>query len=132
MTSTTKTALSILTSGFWITLSEFVRNELLLKSYWIDHYRSLGLEFPSEAANGLIWVLWSFVFAAYIVVISRKFSFRETLAISWVSGFVLMWIVTGNMAVLPLGILKFAIPMSLFEVGLALLIIGKISPAQKS
>jgi hypothetical protein len=38
-------------------------------------------------------------------------------------GFVLMWLVTGNMAVLPFGILVYAIPLSIIEVAVAALII---------
>jgi hypothetical protein len=42
-------------------------------------------------------------------------------------GFVLMWLVTGNMGVLPYSILVFAIPLSLLETYLATLIIKKLS-----
>jgi hypothetical protein len=38
-----------------------------------------------------------------------------------------MWLVVGNMGVLPFGILYFAIPLSLLEVFLATLIIVKLS-----
>ena len=32
----TRTMLAILASGTWISLSEFARNELLFKSYWLE------------------------------------------------------------------------------------------------
>ena len=41
-------------SGLWISLSEFVRNELLFKSYWIDKYAHLNLQFPSSNVNNAV------------------------------------------------------------------------------
>jgi hypothetical protein len=116
----------IFLATIWISISEFVRNEFLLKTYWTDHYEKLGLVFPSEPINGAIWGLWSLCFAIGIYAISKKFSLAQTTAIAWFMGFVLMWIVTGNMSVLPLGILVFAIPLSLLEAFLAALIIKKL------
>ncbi|WP_134202833.1 hypothetical protein [uncultured Algoriphagus sp.] len=118
--------LPILLAGIWISISEFIRNEFLLKSYWTEHYQSLGLEFPSEPINGAVWGIWSFVFAASIFVISRRFSLWETTFLSWVVGFVLMWLVVGNMAVLPVEILYAAIPLSILECFVASLIIFRL------
>lgn len=121
-----KTVLPISLATIWISISEFVRNELLFKNYWIEHYERLGLVFPSEPINGAIWGLWSLFFAISIFIISKKFSFIQTLGLSWMVGFVLMWIVIGNMGVLPVKILYVALPLSIFEVFLATLIIKKI------
>jgi hypothetical protein len=41
--------------------------------------------------------------------------------------FVLMWIVTGNLGVLPFKLLLYAIPLSILETFLAALIIKKLS-----
>jgi len=109
------TVLPVLLSAIWISLSEFVRNEFLFKNYWQDHYQSLGLVFPSEPLNGIIWGLWSLFFAISIRIIAGKFSLFQTASIAWFVGFVLMWVVTWNMGVLPLSILKFAIPLSMLE-----------------
>ncbi|MDA8956973.1 hypothetical protein N9H31_00320 [bacterium] len=46
---------------------------------------------------------------------------------AWFVGFVLIWIVTGNMSVLPLGILPHAIPFSFLETLLATFIINKLT-----
>jgi hypothetical protein len=43
-----KTVLPILLATIWISISEFLRNEILFKSYWIQHYQKLGLVFPSD------------------------------------------------------------------------------------
>lgn len=122
-----KVVFPILLATVWISISEFVRNEFLLKHYWTDHYSNLELVFPSEPVNGAVWGIWSLVFAIVIFIISLKFSFWQTVGITWIAGFVLMWLVAGNMAVLPFGILYFAIPLSLLEVVIATLIIFKIS-----
>lgn len=122
-----KTILPILAATIWISISEFARNEFLLKSYWTDHYESLGLVFPAEPLNGAIWGVWSLCFALGIFFISQKFSLIQTTFLSWFVGFVLMWLVTANMLVLPYEILPFAIPLSILESFVATLIIMKLS-----
>ncbi len=110
-----KIVVPVLLTGVWVNLSEFVRNELLLKSYWVEHYQQLGMLFPSKPVNGAVWAIWGFLFATVIFIISRKFNLIQTALLSWSVAFVLMWIVFWNMGVLPGGILYFAIPLSLFE-----------------
>jgi hypothetical protein len=115
----------ILTLGLatlWITISEFLRNEFLFKSYWINHFESLGLTFETLSINGILWLIWSFGLAFLILKLLEKFSFKETIFLSWISAFLMMWITTYNLQVLPVGLLIFAIPLSLFEVYVA----GKI------
>ena len=114
-----QTILPILLATVWISISEFVRNEFLLKSYWTDHYEKMGLVFPSEPVNGAIWGLWSLLFAIAIFIMLKKFTLGQTTFLAWLVGFVLMWVVTGNMGVLPYGILYFAVPLSLLEAFLA-------------
>ena len=126
-----KTILPIFLAAIWISISEFVRNEYLLKSYWTKHYESMGMVFPSEPINGAIWGLWSLCFAIGIYTIAQKYSLNQTALLSWFFGFVLMWLVTGNMNVLPFGILPFAIPLSILEAFLASLIVKKLSKWRK-
>lgn len=121
------TILPILLATIWISISEFARNEYLLKSYWTVHYEQLGQVFPSEPINGAIWGLWSLCFAIAIFIISKKFSLWQTTFLAWWVGFVLMWLVTGNLNVLPFSILPFAIPLSALEAFLASWIIKKLS-----
>ncbi|MBZ5855549.1 hypothetical protein [Flavihumibacter profundi] len=127
MTTLKKIILPILLATIWISISEFARNEFFVKSYWTRHYVKLGLVFPAEPINGAIWGLWSFLFAIVIFIIARKFTLLETTLLSWFAGFVLMWVVLGNMGVLPKGILYIAIPLSLLEAFIASFIIKKFS-----
>jgi hypothetical protein len=131
MISFKKTILPILLSTVWISISEFVRNEFLVKSYWTAHYENLGFVFPSEPVNGAIWGVWSLLFAIAIFILTRKFSLVQTTLLSWFVGFVLMWVVIGNMGVLPFGLLPIAIPLSLLEAFLASYIIVKLTGSQK-
>jgi len=128
MTLPTRNIAAAALAGVWINLSEFLRNELLLKAYWLDHYRSLGLSFPSEPVNGAVWGVWGMLFGALIFWISRRFDLRQTIAIGWLGGFVLMWLTLGNLHVLPAGLLLFALPLSLLEVSVAALICRKLAP----
>jgi hypothetical protein len=122
-----RTILPILLATIWISASEFVRNEVLIKSFWTQHYKSLGLVFPSQPINGAIWGLWSLLFAIAIFIISQKFPLFHTYLLSWFVGFVLMWIVIGNLGVLPKGLLYVALPLSMIETFIAALIIHKMS-----
>ncbi|MCB9208555.1 MAG: hypothetical protein H6612_03200 [Ignavibacteriales bacterium] len=122
---------TILLSTIWISISEFFRNEILAKSYWVDHYNKLGLVFPSEPINGAVWGIWSLCFAIGIFIISKKFTFIQTILLSWFIGFVLMWLVVGNMGVLPFSILFIAVPLSLLEVFIAVFIIDKLKTKEK-
>jgi len=110
-----KAVLPVLIATVWISLSEFVRNEFLVKSLWITHYRELGLSFPTAQINGAVWGIWSLLFAIAVFLIARKFTLLQTTFISWFMAFVMMWTVIGNLGVLPFGILGFAIPLSLLE-----------------
>jgi hypothetical protein len=126
-----QTILPILLAAIWISISEFVRNEFLFKSYWTDHYQKLGLVFPSDPINGAVWGIWSLCFAISIFIISKKFSLLQTTLLSWFVGFVLMWISSGNMGVLPFGLLVYAVPLSLLEAFLASYIVKKLSKEVK-
>lgn len=124
-----RTALPILAATVWISISEFVRNELLAKSFWTSHYESMGLTFPSELINGAIWGLWSLLFAIAIYIISRRFSLLETTLLAWFVGFVLMWVVIWNLNVLPPRLLLVAVPLSLLEALVATWIVERLSPS---
>ena len=55
MTILKKVIFPIVVATVWISISEFVRNEILVKSDWVEHYQKLGLVFPSEPVNGAMW-----------------------------------------------------------------------------
>jgi len=127
MNRTTRNIIAVLLTGVWVNASEFFRNEILLKNCWVDHYRSLGLTFPSEPLNGIVWILWGFLFATAMYGISRKFDLVQTTLISWFMAFVLMWIVAWNLLILPPAILVYAVPLSLLDSFIGSLSCMKIS-----
>ena len=121
-----KPVLAVILATAWISSSEFVRNQFLLSSYWTAHYREMGLVFPARPLNGAIWGLWSMMLAVCIFILSRKFSLISTTLIAWIMGFVMMWLVIGNLSVLPCGILVYAIPLSLLEALVATVIVRQL------
>ena len=122
-----KTVLPIFLATIWISISEFVRNEFLVKSFWTKHYQDLGLSFPAEPINGAVWGIWSLLFACSIFILAKKFSLLQTTFLAWLVGFVMMWVVIGNLGVLPYGLLAYAIPLSIFESFIASFIVKKFS-----
>ena len=122
----TKSFFAVFLSAIWIVLSEFFRNELLFKRYWTDHYDSLGLEFPSNPINGIVWAIWSILLAISIYILLKRFSLMQTAFIAFIMAFMLMWLVIGNLNVLPFGILYFAVPLAFLEVWIAAFIINRM------
>jgi hypothetical protein len=118
--------LPVLLAAIWISISEFVRNEFLLKSFWTEHYAHLGMTFPSEPVNGALWGIWSLLFAIAVFIIAGKFTLWQTTFLSWLMAFVMMWVVIGNLGVLPYGLLLYGIPLSILESFMAALIIKKM------
>lgn len=123
-----KIILPILLTGIWINISETVRWEFLIKSYWIDYYKNLNLVFPNEPVNGIVWLIWGFLFAAIIFILSKKFNLLQTTFLSWFVVFVMLWVVLWNVDMLPVCILWFVVPLSLFEAFIGALICKKMSP----
>ena len=121
-----KNIFAFLASGAWISISEFIRNELLLKTYWLDKYNSMELVFPSEPVNYALWGVWSFMLSGLTVFLLKKIRFFEAIIVIWLTAFLMMWIVIGNLNVLPFGLLFFAIPWSILEVTIAAIISRQI------
>ena len=122
-----KVLLPILPAAISISLNEFVPNQLVLLDHWTAHYASMGLTFPAAPINGTVWGIWSLCFAVVIFFIAHRFSLLETAALAWLLGFVLMWLVVGNLGVLPMSILPIAIPLSMVEAFGAAWIVKKLA-----
>ena len=125
------TILPVMAATAWISVSEFARNEFLLKPLWSRHYTGMGLTFPDAPANGAIWGFWSVLLASLIYILLRRFELVHATLIAWLAGFVMMWVVIGNMGVLPYGILAYAVPLSLVEVYVAAWIIRAMSTGNR-
>ena len=121
-----KTILPVFLATAWISISEFARNQFIVSSYWTNHYKSLGLVFPSAPVNGAVWGLWSLLFAVAVFIIAKKFTLVQTTFLSWLLAFVMMWVAIGNLGVLPFGLLWIAVPLSILESFVASWIIKKL------
>ena len=117
-----KYCLAVVASGVWMNLSEFIRNEFVIKHVWVKGFEEMGLSFPSAPVNGLVWVIWAFVFCAVLAVLNMKFNALKSTLICWVTGFGLLWIAMWNIGILPKGLLYWAVPWSLVEVYVAAII----------
>lgn len=124
----TKPILAVLLATIWIAASEFLRNKYIVGHYWNAHYEQMGLHFPNSHVNGAIWGLWSFGLALAIFQLSRQLPFWMCAFWCWFLAFALMWLVTGNLAVLPLQVLPLAIPLSIMEVLIATWILTRVAP----
>jgi len=122
-----KSGLAIFLSTIWVSICEVFRNSFLLHQHWVTHFDGMQQVFPEQPINGVVWGIWAFVFSTLIFIINQRFSFWETAGLAWVIGFVLMWLVIGNLGVLPLSILPFAIPLSMVEVIGSVWIYGKVT-----
>jgi hypothetical protein len=122
-----KNLLAILLATGWMSLSEFFRNEILFKSLWVNHYQKLGLVFPSETGNKIAWIAWSFMFTGVIYNIAKKFPLAGTALLSWFAAFPMMWIMLGNLGVMPHNYMLYSTPITLLESFVATLIIQKLS-----
>lgn len=123
-----RSTIVIFLAGIWINASEFFRNQVLLNDNWIEHFQSLGMTFSSGPLNAAVWAIWGFLFAATIYFLSRRFTLIETTLLSWVMAFLMMWLVTWNLNVLPLSILVYAFPLSLLECFIGAYICDRMSP----
>ncbi len=112
---TRRPVLAVMLAGVWVNLCEFVRNQALFLPHWQAHYRDMGLVFPAQPVNAVLWVVWSFLLAGMAFAVSRRFGLWQTTLLTWVMGFMMMWVVIWNLSVLPTGILPIAVPFSLVE-----------------
>jgi hypothetical protein len=119
------TLLRVFSAGIWISLSEFLRNEILFKAYWVGHFYSLGLRFETLPINGALWIAWSFSLAYLVFRLLQRFSLLEAVSLAWLPAFAMMWISLYNLQVMPVPLLLFAVPLSILEVTVAAAIIGR-------
>lgn len=115
--------IALLLAFVWVSLSEFLRNEWLFKELWTAHFTEKGLIFPDAPINGALWGLWSLLYVLFLSWISDKVGFLEAAVVAWITGFVFMWLVIGNLGILPFALLPYAIPLSMLETGLGLWIV---------
>jgi hypothetical protein len=119
--------LPILLAAAWIGISEFARNQFLFKSLWVSHFEKLGLIFPTDPITGAAWGVWSLMLAISIFLLARKFTLWQTTLLSWFMAFAMMWLVLGNLVVLPHLLVLYALPFSILETFVATWIIKRFT-----
>ena len=113
MTYFKKTILPILLTGIWLNIAITAGWKLILEGYWIEKYQSLNLVFPTGLINNITWMIWGFMLATIIFILSKKYSPLQTTLVSWFAGFAMLWVIVWNIGVLPTGMLLFNIPNTL-------------------
>ena len=122
-----KTILPILLTGIWLNISGTVKWIFLIESYWIEKYSALGIVLPTGLINNITWMIWGFLFATTILILSKKFKLIQTTLLSWFVAYGMMWVIVWNVGALPTGMLWFNVPLSLFETFVGTLICKKLS-----
>jgi hypothetical protein len=110
-----KAILPILLTGIWLNISGTIRWIYLIEPYWLEKYNYLSLEFPTEPFNNIMWMIWGFMFALAIFILSKRFNLIQTALLSWFMVYVMMWVIVWNVGVLPTGMLWMNIPLSLLD-----------------
>jgi hypothetical protein len=128
MTRKVNSVWQVLLLAVWINLSESVRWILYSKPQIDARFQSIGLTLPNNAISGILWMIWGGIIAFMIFIVSQKFTLVQTALFIWVGVFVMHWILLWNYAMLPLGILPVAVPLSLIEIFIAALIAKKLQP----
>ena len=117
-----KKILPVLLTGIWLNISGTVKWLFLLESYWIEKYETLNLVFPTGIINNTTWMIWGFLFAVMIFILSKKFNLLQTALLSWLAAYGMMWVLVWNIGVLPTGMLWINIPLSLLDAFIGALI----------
>ena len=121
-----KSVWQILLVAVWINFSETIRWMLYSKSKFEALYQSKGLKPPAGPINMMLWMIWGVIIASFIFVLAKRLSLMQATLLSWLAAFVTTWIIMWNFGVLPLGILRVVVPLSLFEIFIAALISVKL------
>ena len=127
MNNLKKVGLPILLTGIWINVSITIGWMLILESYWVEKYQSLNLVFPTGLSNNIIWMIWGFMLAIIIYILSKKFTLVQTTFISWFVAFIMLWVIIWNIGVLPTKMLYFNILNTLFITYIGAVICNKLT-----
>ncbi len=110
-----RTVVAVLAITAWISVHEFVRNQVVLVEHWTAHYAGLGLAFPAAPLNGAVWGLWALLFAVAVVWLAQRYTLWAVGLTAWGVGFGLLGGGIGNPGGAPGGLLPVALAWSLVE-----------------
>jgi len=126
MAKNIQSAWQIFLVAVWINFSETMRWMLYSQSKFEALYQSKGMTLPGGPINMILWVIWGVVIAIFTFVLARRLSLLPATLLSWLAAFVTTWIILWNFDILPLGMLWVVVPLSLFEIFIAVLISVKL------
>lgn len=124
-----KNAIAILAAAVWISLLEFLRDQYFVQSYRIEQNQLHGFMYREEPLMGSASGIWSLFLAIFIFLMTRKLNQWHATIAAFTGCVLLMWIINGDLRVLPARLLLFALPLIVLESFMAVWIIRKISPA---
>ena len=122
-----KTILPILLIGIWLNVAITIGWLFILEGYWIEKYNSLNLVFPTGLINNITWMIWGFMLATIVFILSKKFNKLQTTLLVWFVAFPMMWIIVWNVGVLPTEMLLFNVPFTLIVTYIGALICKRLS-----
>lgn len=124
-----KNAIAILAAAVWLSLLEFLRDQYLVQSYRIEQNQLHGSMYREEPLMGSAAGIWSLFLAIYIFLVTRKLGNWYATIAAFSGCLLLMWVINGDLRVMPVRLILFAIPLILLESFIAVWIIRRISPA---
>lgn len=118
-----KFLLSTLAISLILLLSEGIRNGYLLRTHWVEHFDAMGLVYPEDSINNLMWGVWIVGLALIMTYLSGKLSVMANAIIVWSIAYELTFVAMWNYEVLPLSVLPIAVPWSF----LVILLMAKVA-----
>jgi len=122
-----KTILPILLIGIWLNVAITIGWLFILEGYWIEKYQSLNLSFPTGLINNITWMIWGFMFATVIFILSKISTTLKTTFLSWLVAFIMPWTMIWTIGVLPTEMLLFNIPFTLIVTYIGALICKRLT-----
>ena len=122
-----KTILPILLIGIWLNVAITIGWLFILEGYWIEKYNSLNLVFPTGLINNITWMIWGFMLATIVFILSKKFNTLQTTFLVWFVAFPMMWIIVWNVGVLPTEMLLFNVPFTFIVTYIGTLICKRLA-----
>ncbi|SOB91110.1 hypothetical protein SAMN05877809_101295 [Rhodobacter sp. JA431] len=120
-----KSSLTPIVAGWvWISACEFGINSYWLQSEWEDYFGALGVDYPGEPMQLLVWAGWALLYALCLRMLLVRFGGLFAGLISWFMVFGLMFVALGNINLMTQDFLTLIVPATLAEAVSAALVMN--------